>query len=44
MKIMISKRADGSDVQRGAVFGFGTYAEDDTGSLMKVFDLTEKEM
>ena len=44
MKIIISKIADGFDVQRGAIFGFGTHAEDDTGSLVKVSDATEEEM
>ena len=44
MKTMISKIADGFDVQRGAIFGFDTHADDDTGSLVKVSDATEKEM
>ena len=43
MKMMISKIADGFDLQRGAIFGFGTHANDDTGSLLKVADATEKE-
>ena len=44
MKLMTLKIADGFDVQRGAVFGFGTHADDDTGSLVKVANATEKEM
>ena len=43
MKLMTLKIADGFDVQRGAVFGFGAHA-DDTGSLVKVANATEKEM
>ena len=41
---MISKIADGIDVQRGAIFGFGTHANDDTGSLFKVAEATDEEM
>ena len=41
---MISKIADGLDTQRGAVFGFGAHKDDDTGSLVKVSNTTEKEM
>ena len=44
MKLMISKIADGFDVQRGAIFGFGTHADDDTGPLLKVADATAAEM
>ncbi len=36
MKLMISKIADGFDLQRCAVFRFSTHAEDDTGSLVKM--------
>ena len=41
---MTSKIADGFDLQWGAVFGFSTHAEDDTGSLVKEANATEKEM
>ena len=44
MKLMISKIADFFDVQRGAIFGFGTHADDDTGPLLKVADATAAEM
>ena len=43
MKMMISKIADGFDLQRGAIFGFGTHANDDTGTLFKVANATEEE-
>ena len=43
MKMMITKIADRFDLQRGAIFGFGTDAKDDTGPLLKVADLTEEE-
>ena len=43
IKMMLSKIADGFDLQRGAVFGFGTHANDDTGPLLKVADVTGKE-
>ena len=43
MKLMTLKIADGLYVQRGAVFGFRAHA-DDTESLVKVANATEKEM
>ena len=43
MRMMISKIADGFDLQRGAVFGFGTHANDDTGTLFKVATATDEE-
>ena len=43
MRMIISKIADGFDLQRGAVFGFGTHANDDTGTLFKVSSATDKE-
>ena len=43
MRMMISKIADGFDLQRGAVFGFGTHANDDTETLFKVVNATEEE-
>lgn len=44
MKLIVSKIADGFDVQRGAIFGFGTHANDDTGSVFNVSKATEDEM
>ena len=41
--MMIYKIADGFDLQRGAVFGFGTHANDDTGTLFKVANASDKE-
>ena len=43
MRMMIYKIADGFDLQRGAVFGFGTHANDDTGTLFKVANASDKE-
>ena len=36
---MISKIADGFDVQHGALFKFGTHADDNSGSLFKIADV-----
>ena len=41
---MISKIADGFDVQHGALFKFGTHADDDSGSLFKIADATTDEI
>ena len=44
IRLMISKIADGFDVQHGALFKFGTHADDDSGSLFKIADATTDEI
>ena len=43
INMMTAKIADGFDLQRGAVFGFGTHADDDKGSLFKISEATPRE-
>ena len=38
----MSKIVDYFDLQRGALFGFVTHADDDTGSLFKIIDATKE--
>ena len=44
MKLIISKISDGFDLQQGAILGFGTHANDETGSVLKVSNVSVEEM
>ena len=44
LRFFISKIADGFDLQKGVIFGFGTHADDDTSSVIKISYATEEEI
>ena len=44
VQLLLKKFADGISTQRGAIFGFGPHAKEDTGPLLKICDLTEEEL
>ena len=42
LKICLSKFEQGFHKQKGAIFGFGSSAVDDTGSILKISSLEDK--
>ena len=44
IKLFLKKLAEGISDQKGAIFGFGPNAEKDTGSLLKISQISDIEM
>ena len=44
LTLAVKMFADGFSLQKGAIFGFGPNKDDDTGTVLKISDLTEKEV
>ena len=42
MEIILPRLAEGFSEQRGAIFGFGPHAEEDTGTLLKISSITDE--
>ena len=42
LRVVLSKFHKGFDDQKGAIFGFGETAKDDTGHVLKICDLEDK--
>ena len=42
LRVLLSKFHKGFDKQKGAIFGFGETAKDDTGNVLKICDLQDK--
>ena len=43
MKMIMLEIADGFNLPRGVLFGFGTHADDDTGSMSKLVIATKEQ-
>ena len=44
IKLFLKQIAHGLSEQKGAIFGFGPHAEEDTGKLLKISEISETEM